>query len=219
MTREAYQYAHAKGIRIVEAFKSKRNQVFKVEMEWKRQSVTAVMKYYSGEDGALKCREEQERLGYLEQCGIPVARLFHRDQNVLFMEYLPGILINDLVEAGDEGSWLPQMAAWLAAFHGLGREAAGPLKSDANLRNFIFFKNVVYGLDFEETGYGDPLSDIAEVCFFILTNKPAFTRAKDRMVRAFIREYAALTGRCMEGIPRQIMKSRTAARLRRVPSK
>lgn len=215
MTGEAYRYAHEKGIKIIEAFKSKRNQVFRVEMKMEGRVNTAVMKYFSGEAGAEKCHEEREWLRYLAQCGIPVPQIFHTDQNVLFMEYLPGILINDLVEACDEGSWISQMAAWFAAFHGLGREAGGPLKSDANLRNFIFFKEVVYGLDFEEVGYGDPLSDIAEVCFFILTNKPAFTKGKDRMVRAFISEYAALSGYSMEGIAKRIMKSRTAARVRR----
>lgn len=59
------------------------------------------------------------------------------------------------------------------------------LKNDSNLRNFIFSNQQIYGLDFEEMSYGDPMADIGDICFFLLTNSPSFTEAKKLCLKDF----------------------------------
>jgi hypothetical protein len=63
------------------------------------------------------------------------------------------------------------------------------LKSDNNLRNFIYANNTVYGLDFEDCSWGFIEEDIGQVCAYILANRPAFSGARLSEISSLVREY------------------------------
>ena len=56
------------------------------------------------------------------------------------------------------------------------------------MRNFIYYKNQIYGLDFEEKSFGDPRQDLSEICVFILDNQMN-NPDKIFIVQKFLKEY------------------------------
>jgi len=200
---------------IIETYNSRRNRVYKLHGSGSYSRDLVVVKQYRNGKAEEKCDYEFEMLDYLYRKGINVPRPIGKTGGVLFMEYIPGILLNDLVESLDTGDWIKELALWLAKYHETDYKGIKLVKGDVNLRNFIFYKGSVYGIDFEEEACGSPIRDVADICFFILTNKPSFTREKDYMIREFLKEYSKLSGMSLEGFSRRILECRTAAKLRR----
>ncbi|MGZ7043123.1 MAG: hypothetical protein ACXVHW_04940 [Methanobacterium sp.] len=66
----------------------------------------------------------------------------------------------------------------MAKLHEIKHYLGNLLKKDCNLRNFIFSDKTIYGLDFDEIGYGDSREDLGDICFFLLTNFPSYTEEK-----------------------------------------
>ena len=92
------------------------------------------------------------------------------------------------------------------------------MKGDVNLRNFVYSNNRIYGLDFEKLSTGDSRIDLGNMCFFILTNYPSFTREKHIMIRRFLNEYEKCLGRKLEEMGRFLLLSRAEAKRRRYHS-
>jgi tRNA A-37 threonylcarbamoyl transferase component Bud32 len=202
-------------IKIIERLFSRRNEVYKVELSVKGEKKPAIMKVYNGVKGADRSLIEYKSLMELSAWGIDVPSVMARIDNVLLLEFIPGIPVVNLAERLDMGPWIEKTAWWLAGLHGIKTSRGSFLKGDANLRNFIFFDNKVYGLDFEERHYGDPREDIAEVCFFLLTDSPSLTSEKDIMVRRFLKAYKEYSGSNIDDITGYILKSKDKARDRR----
>lgn len=204
-------------IEIIEPLVSRRNQVYLVQACNEEKSAELLtMKIFSGNDGADKCRIEQETISYLNRKRIMVPNVRHCIDNYLFMEYIPGKVLNTMVESLDEGFWLEGLAYWMAQLHGIKKEGKSFLKLDVNLRNFIWYDNRIYGIDFEETSLGDPREDLADLCFFILTNRPALTIEKDRMVRRLLAAYQSITKTSITEMGKFLIGSRNKAKLRRM---
>jgi tRNA A-37 threonylcarbamoyl transferase component Bud32 len=203
-------------INIIEKYNSRRNDVYKVEITYNGEVLPAVMKQYSENGSCRACSNEYNRLMYFLQKDIAVPKPYGTAGNSLLMEYIPGVLINDLVERLEGGSWIGELALWFAKLHSIKENGRCLIKGDVNLRNFIFYEGKAYGLDFEEESYGDPMSDIADVCFFILTNRPSLTTDKDQIVRELLKEYCRLSGTAPGSFAEYLMKSRTKAKRRRM---
>ena len=70
-----------------------------------------------------------------------------------------------------------------------------PAQGDSNLRNFILRKDgSLFGVDFEETAWGDPSRDIGQICASILDTEPMFTPAKAALCRRLIARYGEIAG-------------------------
>lgn len=203
---------------ILERFVSKRNQVFLVRLHEGDDSRLAVLKEYAPAN--KKCLDaEYDNILMLQSNGIPVPGIIHRSSGSLLLEYLEGPLISDLAERLDTGAWIDELALWMARLHSLKGENGSLLKKDVNLRNFIFCSGRIYGLDFEQTGFGDPETDLGNICFFLLTNTPSFGREKHILMRRFLQSYESYSGTKISNMGGYLLKSRAEAKLRRQPSK
>lgn len=189
-------------IKILEKFYSKRNKVYKVQVESVQEKEIAIM----GDDEAFSkvksdafimktydnpniLEKEYKNIKRLDELSMPVPKVLMKTENSLFLTYIKGELIGDLAEKEDTGNWIDELALWMARLHNIKSEKDSLLKMDVNLRNFIYSEGIIYGLDFEETSYGDPRFDLANICFFILTNRPSFTRKKHLIMRRFLKRY------------------------------
>lgn len=200
-------------IEILEKFHSKRNRVYKIRYD-DGNSKTAVMKIYDSNNHEL-LEAEYENMKKLLDHGISIPRVIYKDSRCLITEYVHGSLVNDLAEMLDMGDWIDKLALWMAGFHRIPASNGGLLKGDVNLRNFIYSHGSIYGLDFEGLDYGDPRRDLANICFFILTNKPSLTKEKRMMVRSFLHSYEKYSGNKLENMGRYLLWSRNEAKKRR----
>ena len=90
---------------------------------------------------------------------------------------------------------------------------------DVNLRNFIYTKGKIYGLDFEDVSYGDIRTDLGNICFFMLTNTPSFTKEKHIIMRRFLQSYEKHSGLELKEIDKYLLKSKAEAKIRRYQSR
>lgn len=183
-----------KNIQIIERMPSKRNKVYTVRIQKSDSDMLAVMKIYSGIRKEEKCTREYENLLFLQSHALDVPRVIHREADRLFLQYIPGSTVGELVDSLDTGPWIEKLALWMTTLHKIRNCQGAFLKSDCNLRNFIFYNNKIYGIDFEETSWGDPRTDLADICFFILTNVPSFTPEKKMIMRKFLSVYECYSG-------------------------
>jgi tRNA A-37 threonylcarbamoyl transferase component Bud32 len=189
---------------------SRRNKVYKVKI--KETGTLAIMKIYSKQRELLN---EYANLEKVSNAGLRVPKVFIKIENILILEYIPGNLVNDLAEKQDLGRWIEELAKWITDLHQIKCKGMSLLKSDSNLRNFIFSDMKIYGLDFEEMRYGDPREDLGDICFFLLTNFPSFTNHKKIMLKRFLGSYAKYGNIKLDNMEYYISKSAEEAMKRR----
>lgn len=219
-----YQEGHLK---ILEKFKSFKNQAFKVKTTIDNYYV---LKIYPPNPKNSRSLVEATNLKRLEFEGIKVPKVFYKSSpedsdNYLLIEYVSGKTISHLLE---EQNWvdpiknlelkecLKSLGEWMADLHEIKEEANGNiLKGDCNLRNFIWNGSEIYGLDFEESINGDPCEDLGEICFFLLTNSPPLTPLRLEMVDWFLKSYEESSETKIRNISDFIAKSGRKAYKRR----
>jgi len=202
---------------ILDRFHSKRNLVCLVRLI-NGGSGLAVLKKYRGSDNVL-LDMEYDNIQRLRAAGAAVPRILCTGNDSLLLEYIEGELAADLAEKLDTGAWIEALALWLAKLHSIREGKGSVLKGDVNLRNFLYRDGQIYGLDFENMTHGDPRTDLGNLCFFILTNSPAFGREKHMMVRRLLRSYESFSGTKLEAMGSYLLQSRTEARIRRTQSR
>lgn len=96
---------------------------------------------------------------------------------------------------------IEKLAEWFAIFHekNIVRKKSGTFvlnKGDTRLRDFIinFSKNVLYGVDFEDTLEGNHLDDIAWICCSLLDTNPGIfelgnPKQKIELINIFLKKY------------------------------
>ncbi len=223
-------------IEILDKFKSKRNDVYKVKISNNSKSEIAIMQIYEADDEDIKkewkeskiaimkkynfdsmsiLEKEYANIKALQKFGIFIPKILYKSHDSLFLEYIQGELIGDLVEKQIIGDWIDKFALWMVNFHNISSKTGNLLKMDVNLRNFIYSNGEVYGLDFEEIGFGDARIDLGNICFFILTNKPSFTKEKHIIMRRFLKSYEKHSGLKLKEMGKYLLLSKKEARLRR----
>ncbi|MFA5523769.1 MAG: hypothetical protein WDA24_05365 [Tissierellales bacterium] len=201
-------------VEILERLESKRNQVYKVMLQVNLNSKLAILKKYSPNN--LKFLDiEYKNIHMLKELGILVPEIIHKDKDSLIMEYVEGELVVDLVERLDNGDWIDKLALWLSELHKNSKENGSLLKKDVNLRNFIYRDGQIYGLDFEEIDYGDLRLDLGNICFFILTNEPAFKKEKHIMMKHFLKSYERYSKKEIKDIDSFLFLAKIEAEKRR----
>jgi len=117
------------------------------------------------------------------------------ENHVLVMSYIVGEnvtdLINDVQVSFEEKQRIIDLLAdWLVKFHTAFKSEEGfRIRGDPSLRNFLFSKGRIYGVDFEESRMGKPVEDIAGVCASILSTDPMFTDEKYELCQRFLEIY------------------------------
>jgi len=201
-------------IEILEKFKSKRNSVYKVKIYNSAENEIAIMKKYSIDSiGILE--KEYKTIKMLQKLDVSIPKIIYKSSDSLFFEYIQGELVGDLAERQCIGNWIDEFALWLANLHKISNDAGNLLKMDVNLRNFIYTKGKIYGLDFEDVSYGDIRTDLGNICFFMLTNTPSFTKEKHIIMRRFLQSYEKYSGAELKEMGRYLLKSKAEAKIRR----
>ncbi len=197
---------------------SRRNTVFFIKSEVFN-SNSCIVKFYSEPNPELKSYIEYENLRKLNNQGIkvPQIRSSHSGYNV--MEYIPGLLISDLAYSFNIGPWIEKLAYWMFQIHSIHEHNHENinnsfLKGDCNLRNFIYYQNEIYGLDFEENSYGDPREDLSEICYFILDNQ-VNSPEKIFMAQRFLKSYEKFSGQKINNLDYFLRKSSLSAEKRK----
>ncbi len=196
-------------------FFSRRNHVFLLK-SGRFHSEPVVIKFYSEPEPLEKIKTESRILNMLQRYQINVPSLILTNLNFIIMEYIPGTPVSELGLNINKGSWIVALAEWMHKIHNIPSKNKKYvfLKGDCNLRNFIYFKNRIYGLDFEEEIYGDPRLDLGEICFFILD-----VHSKDpgrwEMIKKFITAYENCSGNKISHLEKFINQSFKNAKKRR----
>ncbi len=177
----------------IKRFHSRRNRVTLNGMVWDKRILPVVVKEYPDAYAALREYRLLRRLGSLH---VNVPSVYGVHENVLYMQYIEGALLTHIIDAVSSYSprWIAGLAEWFYGFHKANMQTNGAvmLKDDANLRNFIFYQDDFYALDFEAEIFGRPEQDIAECCAYILSNNPPFTTEKFDVINKFIDCYCKL---------------------------
>lgn len=166
----------------IKRYSSKKNTVQKVEFKDK----FYVVKKYDDDLGShteIKILEECKKLK------IPVPEIIERSEDILILEHIPGINCKKLFDSEETDAVLSGIAEWLCDFHS--SFEYGRLRGDCILANFIWSDPKIYGIDFEESGQGNYLRDLGDMCTSILRMRPAFTDNRFRQVEYFLHEYFA----------------------------
>lgn len=186
------------GCRVVGRYHSRRNRVLLVSFQLKGGAPgQVVLKIYPAAEGAAA---EYRHLSELAAAGISVPQPLALDGFRLYLQHLEGLLLTEIVERSlvPQAVWTESLAQWYCRLHRatLDREGNVFLKTDNNLRNFIYREGSFYGLDFEDCSRGAPARDIGQLCAFILADRPAFTGAKQAAVAELVARYLSGSGLC-----------------------
>jgi hypothetical protein len=144
-----------------------------------------VKRFLSGRGG-----NEFESLVLARSKGLNVPYPLATHGDYLVMEYLQGDGCDVLVTKMFSTEAAEGMGRWLALFHNrLSTELGQRIRRDSVLSNFIMSDGVVYGLDLEDSGKGDPMDDLGELGASILGNEPFFTPIKFDLCMRMLRAY------------------------------
>jgi len=172
---------------------SMRNNVFYVEaITGENVKQRYVIKEHTGSSAG----NEVFIVDTLHKHGINVPEIIWHDDKCMIMQYIPGLLLTDLLAGREAGRevWVNALARWLRKLHGYMNISSEVClcMSDLNLRNFIFNGREFYGIDFESVCFYPPERDLGGICAFILNNDPMFEQWKFGICRSLIRAYETM---------------------------
>lgn len=179
--------------RVLRSFHSKKNTVSLVSCREAGEDRLLILKEHKT---AEKAAAEYETLAKLSEAGLAVPSPLGLAGNLLFLEFLEGLLLLDILEHNlvPRSVWTEALARWYRQLHTVTSLGDGNvlLKEDNNLRNFIFREGVFYGIDFETSSRGNPARDLGQLCAFILANRPAFTASRLAEASLVSRQYLTM---------------------------
>ncbi|MFX1563573.1 MAG: hypothetical protein ACFFDP_09745 [Promethearchaeota archaeon] len=168
---------------------SRRNKVFHITGVIPEKEITYdfVAKWYQQTGIAL----ESNVLLDAYNNKIPVPHVIGTTADVLLMDFIEGINFCDLITEDPSPQYGFLLGEWFATYHTAFSRTRNRvlLKGDARIRNFIFKKPFLFGVDFEECVVGSFLIDLAVACGSILDTDPIFTKQKLELCRGFLSAY------------------------------
>lgn len=180
-------------IEFVEALPSKKGRVAVVSIETPERRLLAVSKDHISDTEAIA---EENRLTALIRDGVRVPRPCGRIATTLYLEYIDGEVLVDVIERGwpRPEAWCGELGRWFRRLHETRFPCGCRLKGDVNLRNFILDpRGEMWGLDFEESPVGDPAVDIGRIMAFILSTRPHFAPGRREMCLLLLDAYGPAT--------------------------
>ncbi len=150
---------------------SKRNRVWIAETDVRP---VVVKQSLSGRAG-----NEFEELLVARKVGIDVPYPLFMDGDYLILEYVQGDTCDTMINHLFSSEVVEKIGIWLAKFHEkMSSRGLKRIRGDSVLSNFVFSEGRVFGLDFEDSGPGDPLDDLGQIAASILGSEPFFTPIK-----------------------------------------
>lgn len=194
-----------KQIVIQKRLTSKKNEAYLVKFNGK----SCILKFFTT---TLKKTIEMEysilNIGS-SKLNIPAPVKLDVENNVILISYINGVNLCDVINNKKTKSFEKQrimhlLAKWLFNFHTFFQKSDKILiRGDSILRNFILTDRM-WGVDFEESRYGQPMDDIACMCASILSTNPIFTDEKFILSSLLISNYEKLMHQELYDINNQI---------------
>jgi tRNA A-37 threonylcarbamoyl transferase component Bud32 len=160
---------------------SKKNRVWVAETDVRP---VVVKRFLTG-----KCGVEFESLLISRENGIPVPFPLWKAEDHIVMEYISGENCESLVNNMFSAYAAQGIGEWLASYHGLGGGQRPRIMGDAVLSNFIMSDGRVFGVDLEDSVFGDPLDDLGQILASILSSEPFFTPIKFDLCLRLVKGY------------------------------
>jgi tRNA A-37 threonylcarbamoyl transferase component Bud32 len=122
--------------------------------------------------------------------GLSVPEVIEARDDVILMSYIPGEPLVERINRTFEPHLIDLLAQWYYDFHSVHNK----IKGDPRLRNFIYNKGALFGVDFEETCSGSWMHDIAGISASLLDTDPVFDSRKRRLSWRLLDSYLSLSG-------------------------
>lgn len=172
----------------VKLLPSRRNRVWVVETDVRP---VVVKRFLSG-----RCGLEFQTLLQARLANLDVPYPLWSDGVHIVSEYIGGesceLMINHMFSA----KVAEAMGKWLALFHSrLADGNMARITADAVLSNFLSVDGRIFGVDFEDSKFGDPLDDVGQLAASILGSEPFFTPVKFDLCHQMIGGYGAAAGK------------------------
>lgn len=166
---------------------SRVNRVWVVETDVRP---VVIKRFLSGRSG-----REFEALVLAKSAGLDVPYPLYKEGDYLVEEYLPGDTCERMINHLSSHEAAEGIGTWLARFHGAFRQGESTrLMADAVLSNFIFSDGRVFGVDLENSGYGNEMDDLGQTAACILGSEPFFTPMKFDLCLRMLGAYETATG-------------------------
>lgn len=187
------------GVKPLRRLPSKKNSVFLVE----RNGTLTVLKIYDSN----RWENEAAVLRKARAQGVAVPDVIDAMDGMVFLEYIAGDTVNDILNREYSPGPVYAVCSWLAGFHKAFYDNGRVIvKSDAIFKNFIL-SDKVYGVDFELSHEGIPEEDIGEMIAFLLDTEPAFTEEKMELSCVLIERYEKESGIRLHDIEEHVASS------------
>ncbi len=165
-----------------ETFRSKKNDVRKIEIVTAQGKKSVVLKKFTSADGFQK---ESQLYRQMLARNAPVPRVYFAGNQVIITEFIDGPVLVDCLYQNSEHLIRVLRHALQRIYDALRNVQRDMILGDMNFRNFIWDQrtDMVFRLDFESVTDGLIAEDIGKLCAFCLTYDPPFTRSKMRISR------------------------------------
>ncbi len=169
---------------ILYQFYSKKNKVYRVQFnKGLFYGKTAIMKVFG--EKSVKAYE-RDMLINLKRLGVNVPLFLNEGEDFIIMEDIGDDLLLNRYENMEESqsydfiSIVRPTCDWLKSFYAATKNYYKKeiALNDVNFRNFIFVKNKVVGIDFEQVSEGSIATDIGKLAAYSLTYSPERTNWK-----------------------------------------
>ncbi len=175
-----------------ERLPSRRNEVYKITgaLHSQSQPSSLVAKFYHQAGIAHETSILQEAY----QHNLHVPTIIGSTTDVLFLEYIDGPNLCDLITLNPDIMLGQMMSTWLAQYHNAFSRGEDQVlaKGDTRIRNFLVQHSHLVGVDFEESHVGPYIKDLAILCASILDTTPLFTKPKLILCTTVLDYYAQL---------------------------
>jgi len=142
-----------------------------------------------------RCGKEFEALVLARSAGLDVPYPLCKEGDYLVEEYLPGESCEIMINHMSNQQAAEAIGSWMARFHTAFRhDGSTRVMADAVLSNFIFFDGKVYGVDLENSSFGNELDDLGQAAASILGSEPFFTPMKFDLCLRMLKAYEAAAG-------------------------
>ncbi len=142
-----------------------------------------------------RCGSEFEALLMARENGMAVPYPLWKESDHLVMEFVPGEGCEMLINSMFSSEAAEGIGAWLSQYHRLpSRDSRPRIMGDAVLSNFVMSDRRVFGLDLEDSNFGDPLDDLGQVVASVLASEPFFTPIKFDLSHKIIGSYDRSSG-------------------------
>lgn len=166
---------------------SKRNEVYRI---------INTNEYYISKlfCDAENFKKELELLLLLKRAGANVPKVIKSSKNELLMEDLGDMTLLSWYESlerqnsYDYEQTIMKLCSWLKNFYNITFNCfkESYILVDVNFRNFLINEDEIYGIDFEQSGFGKIETDAGKLAAYAFTYNPAATKWKKRFHDTFI---------------------------------